>query len=120
MGVDPLYGLHPFALSHVAAGYIDELLRHNTISYDLFWAIDILQEHIQRRNTLLKTSLQECEFVVLYHSGDRIKRKELLFKGVVLVDPELDAVARQQFIDPVGVGNQIVAMHSTAPFQKRK
>lgn len=79
----------------------------------LLLSIDIVQEQIERIHTLDQPFFKLLKVIMGNDSWNRVKRKQLLVELSVLINAELDAVARHQPVDSLRVFNQFSHNHSS-------
>ena len=103
---------HALALGQVALAGVEKLLREHAVRNDALLAVDVFQKQIERVHPLHEAAVKLLEFRMRDDARNRVKRKELLVKGLVLVDAEFHAVAREQAVDRVRMIGQIPHVHS--------
>ena len=103
---------HALALRQVALAGVEEFLREHAVRYDVLVRVDVLQEQIERIHALHEAAVQLLKLRLRDDAGNRVERKKLLVEGMVLVNAEFHAVAREQAVDRVRMIGQIPHVHS--------
>lgn len=91
------------ALREIAFGGEDEIGWHDAVANDCSLGIDILEESVERIDSLRETLREDGPVGSRYDTRDGVEREDLLFESAIFVDAETDAAPFHPFIDGVAL-----------------
>ncbi len=107
MGVNTLWWRNSLALRKVTGRGECEGFRHYPVFDDALFAVQVTQVGIQRIHALDKPAFQVVPLGSSDDARNGIERKQTLFELPLLVQPELNAVARKLGVDLGSLLNQL-------------
>ncbi len=86
----------------------DEILRHHPVLQDLPVVVDVVQEEVQRGNTLLHPRLEGAPLPGREHAGHHVEGQDAVDRGRLGVDREGDAEVEEVTLGRGGAAAQLL------------
>ncbi len=115
----PRGGVRPMHCLAKAGRGGHHVLGQDAVADDALLVVDVLQEQVERGDSLLQPALQPLPFVVTDDPRDDVERNDPLGALPVAVDVERDAKLDHRAVGGPLPANQVVRRHAAHPLEQR-
>src|SRR6185436_6503585 len=98
MTPDPARWLEPEALPAKRRRRLNQLTGNHAVFEDLLLVIDVVDENVERVDSLAESALEDLPIRGLNYAGNNIKRKDAFGPGFVAVNVERDSHPQQRLL----------------------